>query len=212
MKKLSLLVSLLAAFSMTNVSAEQVKDFNILSPNKIKRLLGDYPRPGSPEEIADLQTMLIWQNKRTTEDCNVGDAQADDTSVRAIFSDNNGPISPDEADRLDTLLLKKKLSAGANIFLAKAVYKRPRPYDAHSEIKPCIALETTYSFPSGHTTLAQFYGMLLSDMFPERALSIKKHADRSSMLRIIGGVHYPSDVVAGKKLADELYRLARLDD
>ena len=211
MKKLCLLV-LAVAFSLTNTSAEQVKDFSILTPSKIKKLLGNYPTPGSAEEIADVQAILDWQDKRTTEDCNIGDSQSDDLSVRAIFSDNNGPITVKEADRLEAILLKKKISAGANIFLAKAVYKRPRPYDAHNEIKPCIALETSYSYPSGHSALAQFYGRLLSDMFPERATLIKKHADKSSLLRVIGGVHYPSDVLAGKKLADELYRIAKLDD
>ncbi len=211
MKKISLLL-IAVAFSMINVSAEQLKGFNILTPSKIKKLLGPYPTPGSVEEIVDVKIMLEWQNKRTTEECNIGDSQADDLSVKAIFSDNNGPITIDEAEKLETILLKKKLSAGANIFLAKAVFKRPRPYDAHTEIKPCIALETSYSYPSGHTTLAQFYGKLLSDMFPERAILIGKHAEKSSLVRIIGGVHYPSDVVAGKKLADELYRMALIDD
>lgn len=211
MKKFSLVV-LAVIFSLTNVSAEQTKDFNIISPSKIKRLLGNYPAPGSAEELADVQTLLTWQNKRTTEDCNHGDSQADDISVRALFTEYNGPITADEADRLERVLLSKKISAGANIYLAKNLYKRPRPYDAHREIKPCIALESSYAYPSGHTTLVQFYGKLLSDMYPERALLIKKHADKSSLLRVIGGVHYPSDVVAGKKLADELYRLAKLDD
>lgn len=214
MTKTSILLALVLSFAFTTANANQVetKDFNVLTPSKIKKLLGDYPRPGSPEELLDVQTLLEWQDKRTPEQCEHGNSQADDLSVRAIFSDNGGPISEKEASRLESMLLKKKISAGVNIFLAKAVYKRPRPYDAHPEIKPCIELETSYAYPSGHTALAQFYGLLLSDMFPERAALIKKHAEKSSMVRIIGGVHYPSDVVAGKKLANELYRIAKLDD
>lgn len=31
-------------------------------------------------------------------------------------------------------------------------------------------------------------------------------ADEAALLRVIGGVHHPSDIAAGKLLADSLYR------
>ncbi len=209
MKKSFLIAALFAMNCMTMTHAEDSHGFVILSPSKIVKLLGPYPASGSAEELKDLDTLLMWQEKRTKEQCDDAAVQADDTSVRAMFSDNDGPISPEEAEMLESKLIKYKLSVGANIFLAKATFGRPRPYDAHQEVRPCIRNAGGDSYPSGHTAYAQFYGKLLADMFPERALLIQKYADYSSLLRVIGGVHYPSDIIAGKKLAEELYRMTK---
>ena len=42
---------------------------------------------------------------------------------------------------------------------------------------------------------------LLADMFPFRREEILERAERAAWGRVIGGVHFPSDVVGGKRLA-----------
>ena len=41
-------------------------------------------------------------------------------------------------------------------------------------------------------------------MFPERAALLLKLGDQAALNRVIGGVHHPSDIAAGKKLGDAI--------
>jgi hypothetical protein len=86
-------------------------------------------------------------------------------------------------------------------FLKKAT-KRPRPYQKYDDVKIPTDIETEdYSFPSGHSYGAYFIASKLSQKYPHLVDGLFLLADRIARSRIQAGVHYPSDVEAGKMLA-----------
>ena len=60
------------------------------------------------------------------------------------------------------------------------------------------------SYPSGHTIQAHVVAGLLADLHPELAEEITAVADIVSESRIDRGVHFPTDVVYGKVVAEIL--------
>jgi acid phosphatase (class A) len=197
--KVSLLCTSL--YANEGVATEsQNKGLIILSSREIKELLGPFPTPGSVEEAADVETLMKFQENRTEEDCKLAGAE-ESATLEKMFT---GILTKKEIKKQNFKLLKHYGEAGANMYIAKKIYGRPRPYLSHSQIKPCIALENTASYPSGHTTAARVLGRLLAKIYPERAEAIMIRAERVALNRVIGGVHYPSDIAAGKVLGDHI--------
>ena len=54
------------------------------------------------------------------------------------------------------------------------------------------------SYPSGHSTFGTVDSIILANMLPEKAAQIYDRAEAYRFNREIGGVHYPSDVAAGR--------------
>ncbi|MBC7430261.1 MAG: phosphatase PAP2 family protein [Bacteriovorax sp.] len=169
-----------------------------------KNVLGPYPALGSEEEKQDIQQLLYYQQTRTTEQCATAQAEANNGSLETFFGGNHGLLSAAELNKVQSKLKWVTVKTGTKIFYYKTKFDRPRPYVTHPEIKPCVDLENSKSYPSGHTTLARVYGRILAVIFPERAALFMKRADEVALNRLIGGVHHPSDVVAGKKLGDSI--------
>lgn len=175
----------------------------ILSSKEIKAALGNYPALGSVESAKDFEVLKNFQATRTEAQCaEAGKEEA--STVVTFFAGKNGPLTRNEADEIHSGLLKVYAEAGVNIYLAKKLYKRPRPYDTDAEIVPCIGLESSYAYPSGHATLARMFAKVLSRLFPEREAAFIKRADEIGRNRVLGGVHHPSDIEAAKKLGDLL--------
>jgi acid phosphatase (class A) len=78
--------------------------------------------------------------------------------------------------------------------------RRPRPYASHPELKPCLPPETGYSFPSGHATWYAAAAELLAALVPERRERLLQVGSHGGASRVMCGVHYPSDVEAGRRL------------
>jgi len=66
------------------------------------------------------------------------------------------------------------------------------------------------SYPSGHATQAYYIAYALSEKYPELREKIFKVANMVSESRIDRGVHYPSDCIAGKELAQKIFASRRL--
>jgi len=47
---------------------------------------------------------------------------------------------------------------------------------------------------------------MLAELVPSMRKVCLARADEAALDRVIGGVHHPADIEAGKKLADKLYR------
>jgi acid phosphatase (class A) len=189
-----LVVSMMASFST------QAAAVPVLTPNQIRAVIGTYPAEGSQAEAKDDQILLDWQRKRTPEQCAAAGLQSD-SSLRKFFGK---ALSSREITYLNIRLLKVPAVSGANVLIAKRTFDRQRPYERNSEIKPCIKLGGESSYPSGHATSAYLYGRVLSKIYPKRAKLFMQLADQAALNRVLGGVHHPSDVEAGKKLADHL--------
>jgi len=53
---------------------------------------------------------------------------------------------------------------------------------------------------------------VLAEIFPEHREALLARAHRAAWARILGGVHYPTDDVAGRLLAEAILRRLRTQD
>ena len=97
---------------------------------------------------------------------------------------------------------------------AKEHFHRSRPYVGHDEIKVCDPrasdMEPTklsYSYPSGHAAFGELWARALAAANPGEAARIDRFGREFGDNRIACGVHFPSDVVAGRAVADAIYEL-----
>jgi acid phosphatase (class A) len=92
---------------------------------------------------------------------------------------------------------------------AKNIYRHPRPYHVAPERFP-HAIEhedpTHFSYPSGHSTRGTVFAALLAELFPEKRAALFAKGRDTGWLRVLGGVHYPADVYAGRVLGQALVR------
>lgn len=191
--KSSVLFFALCFFFATSMNAQQAT----------AAVIGPYPKPGSIEELMDFEILLNYQDNRTPEQCELA-ADEEDASIEAFFGGKHALLSDHEIKFAKKKFRALTIKSGLAIYYYKKKYKRPRPYITHPEIKPCVELETSKAYPSGHTTISRVYARALSYFFPERAILFLRRSDEVALNRVIGGVHHPSDVAAGKVLGDSL--------
>jgi hypothetical protein len=90
---------------------------------------------------------------------------------------------------------------------AKAYFHRDRPYAAEPAIKTCTPVKpgkAANSYPSGHATRAFSMGVVLASLVPARSQEILARASQYAERRLICGVHYRSDIVAGQQFGTVL--------
>jgi len=87
----------------------------------------------------------------------------------------------------------------------KFIHRRPRPFVTDSSITPCIPdderLRASFSYPSGHAALGFGWALVLAELVPSRADAIIERGRDFTWSRVVCGVHYPSDVEAGRTVA-----------
>jgi undecaprenyl-diphosphatase len=82
----------------------------------------------------------------------------------------------------------------------KFTIRRARPCQQCAGIQARIEALDRFSFPSGHTLHAVAFAALLSQWYPALAPLVAVFAAVVALSRVVLGVHYPSDVVAGAVL------------
>jgi len=87
------------------------------------------------------------------------------------------------------------------------VFVRERPFITHSAIHLAGAPLDRYSFPSGHTLHAVSFTWQACAHFPELAWVLAPLAGLIAGSRVVLGLHYPSDVLAGAALGAALAQL-----
>lgn len=88
------------------------------------------------------------------------------------------------------------LITGLIIDFLKNIIARQRPFMVMNQ-DILIPPPSSYSFPSGHTTISFAAAMILHFYFPRLRIYIWTLAGLISISRIYVGVHYPFDVLAG---------------
>jgi acid phosphatase (class A) len=90
----------------------------------------------------------------------------------------------------------------------KDKWARPRPYLSQNGdicVEKTDALAKSAAYPSGHATLSWAWGLILAELAPDRATEILARARAYSESRVVCGVHYPSDIEAGRQNGSALY-------
>jgi len=110
------------------------------------------------------------------------------------------------------LVASMRLAAAAIIGLAiyrllKERLARERPCRLHPRIRAGARALDRYSFPSGHTLHAVSFTIIATSAFPALVWLLVPFTMLVAMSRVILGLHYPSDVVAGALLGFALARL-----
>lgn len=85
---------------------------------------------------------------------------------------------------------------------------RERPFISFPAIHCGTPPLDRYSFPSGHTLHAVCFNTLLALTLPELALTILPFTLSVAASRVVLGLHYPSDVLAGATIGGGLGALA----
>lgn len=84
--------------------------------------------------------------------------------------------------------------------LLKRLIQRPRPADAHQALSAFITPSDQFSFPSGHTAAAFMVALIMTAFVPALAPLCYGLASAIGLSRVLLGVHFPSDIVAGALL------------
>jgi undecaprenyl-diphosphatase len=79
----------------------------------------------------------------------------------------------------------------------KAKTHRPRPYQVRQDVWVVGKPLDHFSFPSGHTLHAVAFGLVALFYYPLLAFLLVPFVVMVAMSRVILGLHYPSDVLAG---------------
>lgn len=82
----------------------------------------------------------------------------------------------------------------------KKLFKRPRPCDLLNNFSAYVTPHDKFSLPSGHTAAACLMASIVSHYYPSFALLAYTWAALIGLSRVMLGVHYPSDVLAGASL------------
>lgn len=92
--------------------------------------------------------------------------------------------------------------------ILKNAFRRPRPCDFLLNYKSHITPSDKFSLPSGHTAAAWLMASVIAHFYPPFALLGYSWAALIGMSRILLGVHYPSDVIAGMLLGTTIASLS----
>ncbi len=85
---------------------------------------------------------------------------------------------------------------------------RERPFITHHAIVRGTAPLDRFSFPSGHTLHAVCFAVVAIQAFPVLAWVLVPLAVLIALSRVVLGLHYPSDVIAGALLGEGIAQAA----
>jgi acid phosphatase (class A) len=121
-------------------------------------------------------------------------------------------LDPKATPALNRLLTRAALDVDAASRAAKARYARPRPFEGDAGAVTCDPraasgglAKTSPSYPSGHAAAGWLWGLVLSELAPERSTQALRFGAGVGEHRIACRVHYPSDIAAGRMLGAAVY-------
>ena len=167
-------------------------------------LLAPPPVPGSAEEAADLASARAVFKARTPAE----EARASRDASLSIFqfAPAIGPFfQPGKLPKTEALFKKVKKDIAEPLDAAKDYWRRQRPYQMNKRLS-LGPPESSFGYPSGHSTRGTVYSMLLAELFPDRKEAILAIGRDIGWDRVLVGKHFPTDIYAGRVLGQAIVR------
>ncbi|HVO65823.1 MAG TPA: phosphatase PAP2 family protein [Syntrophales bacterium] len=184
-------------FLLSPVLAER-GHFISLGQVDLVKILAPPPANDSPQTQAEIQELIFIQDKRTAQE--EAAAKADERlTIFQIAGDILGPkFTPDNLPITVKFFERLGKDEGFIVNHAKETWNRPRPFMLSEKVRPCVRQFKSGAYPSGHATYGYLCGIVLANMVPEKKEEIFARACQYGYHRMVGGVHYRSDVEAGR--------------
>jgi acid phosphatase (class A) len=195
MTLLAVPASLRADETNNYLPAEKLDPIAILAPP---------PLPSSPEQAADLAEVIAVYHASSSNDMATAYSEKKFSVftftpvVGEFFQSNNLP---------KTTVFFERVQKQAETVTdeAKNYYRRPRPYTIDTNLANG-KLETSFSYPSGHSTESMVLALVLADLFPDKQDAIIAKARSIGWHRVEIARHYLTDIYAGRALAQAIVR------
>jgi acid phosphatase (class A) len=167
-------------------------------------LLAPPPLPDSPEQAADMDEVRTVYHAAGSNDIAAAYMEKKFTvfnftgAVGSFFVETNLP-------KTAAFFEKVQKDAETVTDLGKDHFRRPRPFTTD----PSLAngkLEKSFSYPSGHSTETMVLGLVLAEADPAQHDAILAHARLMGWHRVEIARHYPTDIYAGRVLAQAIVR------
>jgi acid phosphatase (class A) len=160
--------------------------------------------PGSTDTRRELDELLALQAARTSDE--IAAARADrKTRVEKFYGALGFGADPPALPKLERLAERVEDDVRIYVRAAKERSRRLRPYEIEPRLQPCIDdVRGDLSFPSGHAAYGWSMAYLLSAMVPERGAELQARAEEYARQRMVCGVHFRSDLEAGRLAARQL--------
>jgi acid phosphatase (class A) len=178
------------AYEPAYVSTQQVD---------LAKLLPPPPLPDSARQKQDLDEVLRAQQTRSPEQAEQA-VKDNNASLQQIVDHALGEsLSPERVPKLTALFDRTISDVRAIFFAAKDAWHRPRPFvvDA-ADVQAIGERPASGSYPSGHATRGWLTAILLANMVPEKSTELFARGREYGENRVLAGVHFPSDVEAGR--------------
>ena len=177
----------------------------------IEALLPDPPANGSATTKSELDLIVHKQDVLSLADVARIKNEQEHLNVY-LFAGVLGPWFTEKNVPVTNALFQR---VGATVHpivdLAKNHWGRQRPFQQDKRILPpltqkeLVGLSKNPSYPSGHSTAGDLDALILAELAPDLKDAIIARGLQIGDDRVLGGVHFPSDVEAGRKLAHALF-------
>ena len=170
-------------------------------------LLAPPPGPQDPRTAVELDELRRMRATRSVERVKLAKADVEE-SVFRLMTVFGRPLTPEQLPKVTAFFKKLTEDVGYPTQLAKIGFARPRPYAVASDLEPVCPTSNSGAYPSGHTTVGYYMGVVLSAMVPEKREAIFARTQEYAESRLYCGVHYRSDIEAGRIAGTAMAALA----
>ena len=206
----SKIVLALAAFTaivlsgVASQASAQDKTFLFLDPAQLPPdlTLPAPPADGTPRALAELAEVKAIMAASSPERIAQATADSKDESV-AFFGDVVPGFDLTRLPVTRKLFDEVRNDEDLQAKLFKTRFARTRPYNVDTSITTCDPSDNTTkatSYPSGHATMAYSMAIVLANLVPAQGAAIQSRAQLYAENRLVCGVHYRADIVAGQVL------------
>lgn len=91
---------------------------------------------------------------------------------------------------------------------SKSAHGRPRPASVDPTLRTALPNPADPSYPDEHAVGAAVAATILTELFPQRAATFAALAEEAGRMRMLAGLAFPSDVVAGTTLGRQVAAVA----
>jgi acid phosphatase (class A) len=201
---LGLLLAAAALVLVSPLRAEGTKAYLAPKTPDVLLIVPPPPAPDSQEQAVDIASVRLAMATRSETDFKLGMEETELTIFNFSRIIGEG-FKPGRFPKTEAFFTKVEKETKAATNIGKDHWKRSRPYSVDPTIIPGKP-EKSFTYPSGHSTRGMVFATLLAELFPSKREALLQAGRDVGWHRVVMGVHYPSDVLAGRAFGQAVAR------